>query len=98
MIWRLASRMIPMLITHKRAVNRRLSKKAKKLAMAVRKIGIAKSWLYCWRTFSSVQSFSWWINRLTTKLPSRNEKKKSVVATRIEIIEKRFNEANCSGK
>ena len=42
MIWRLASRMIPMLITHKRAENRRLSKKAKKLAMAVRKIGIAK--------------------------------------------------------
>jgi hypothetical protein len=35
--------MIPMLITHKRAVNRRLSKKAKKLAIAVRKIGIAKS-------------------------------------------------------
>ena len=33
--------MIPMLITHKRAVNRRLSKKAKKLAIAVRKIGIA---------------------------------------------------------
>ena len=87
-----------MLITHKRAVNRRLSKKAKKLAVAVRKIGIAKSWLYCWTTFSSVQSFSWWINRLTTKLPKMNEKKKSVVATRIEIIENRFNEANCSGK
>ena len=90
--------MIPMLITHKRAVNRRLSKKAKKLAIAVRMIGMAKSWLYCWKTFSNVQSVSWWINRFTTKLPSRNEKRKRVVATKIEIIEKRFNEANCSGK
>ncbi len=35
--------MIPMLITHKRAVNRRLSKKAKKLAIAVRKIGTARA-------------------------------------------------------
>ena len=84
-----------MLIKQSNTAKRRLLKKAKKLAIPVSRIGRAKSLLYSCKAFSSVQLRSWSTKCLTTNPPMRIEKKKRLVATKMEKIEKRFSEGKC---